>query len=121
MKKRIEINKRDLVVLIVIACIIVFIDFKYIVRAEIGEMSFANQMQKIATKNEDTVFSVDKIVFYSSANAIDNSEGETLQDLNICQFTDIAIYLDNQNSSTDLTGENTIKELYENRINITKR
>jgi hypothetical protein len=57
-------------------------------------------------------------VFYSSANAIDNSEGETLQDLNICQFTDIAIYLDNQNSSTDLTGENTIKELYVNNMKI---
>lgn len=116
--KKVKLNKRDIVVLIVVACIVVFVVGRYVVYKNIEAYKFATQMEKVAIKNEDAIFTVDKIVLYSSASAIDNSEGQTMQDLNVCQYTDIAIYIDNKSYINDLTEENTVKELYIDNINI---
>ena len=42
-----------------------------------------------------------------------------MEDLNICQYTDIAIYIDNTSSISDLTTQNTVKELWIDNIKIT--
>lgn len=136
--KKIKLNKRDIVALFILACIIVAA-FVYAVNKSLQEYKFAVQMEKLQAKNETPIFSLDKIVLYSSANAIDNSEGQTMQDLNVCQFTDMAIYIDNlvdinslikesaaMNVSTVNTDdeasrkikEHTIKELYIDNIKI---
>ena len=92
--KKIKLNKRDIIALFILACIVVGA-FIYVLNKSIQENKFGTQMERLFSKNENPVFCLDKIVLYSGANAIDNSEGKTLQDLNICQFTDIAIYIDN--------------------------
>ena len=136
--KKIKLNKRDILALCILACLIVAA-FVYAVNKSLQEYKFANQMENLYTKNEKPVFTLDKIVTYSSANAIDNSEGKTLQDLDVCQFTDIAIYIDNManikelvkeanamNASTINTDdeaskqikEHSIKELYIDKIKI---
>lgn len=136
--KKVKLNKRDIVALFILACIVVFA-FIYVLNKSIQENKFAIQMEKLFSKNENPVFCLDKIVLYSGANAIDNSEGKTLQDLNVCQFTDMAIYIDNMvdikalikesdamNVSTVTTDdeaskkikEHTIKELYIDNIKI---
>lgn len=116
--KKIKVNKRDIIVLIVIACIIIFVCGKYIIYENMQAYKFANKMETISIENANPIFRIDKIVLYSSASAVDNSEGETLQDLNICQYTDIAIYIDNTSAIEDLTDENTVKELYIDNIQI---
>ena len=58
-------------------------------------------------------------MLYSGANAIDKSENETLKDLSICQYTDIALTIDNTSYISDLTTTNTVKELYIDNIEIT--
>ena len=40
------------------------------------------------------------------------SEDHSLKNMSICQFTDLSIYLDNSSSNTELSSENTVKELY---------
>lgn len=136
--KKIKLNKRDVVALIIIACIVVFA-FLYVLYRQIQYYSYATQMENLYTKNENPIFCIDKIVMFSSANAVDNSEGQTMQDLNICQFTDMAIYIDNlvdikelvkesdaMGVSTEVTDdeasrkikEHTIKELYIDNIKI---
>ena len=136
--KKIKLNKRDIVALIIIA-IVVICSFIYVSYRQVQYYMFAKEMENLYTKNENPVFSIDKIVMYSSANAIDNSEGQTLQDLNVCQFTDMAIYIDNMvdlkalvkesdamGVSTEETNdeasrkikEHTIKELYIDGIKI---
>lgn len=136
--KKVKLNKRDIVALFILACIVVGA-FIYVLNKSIQENKFAIQMEKLYVKNENPIFSLDKIVLYSSANAIDNSEGKTLQDLNVYQFTDMAIYIDNlvdinglikesdaMNVSTVTTDdeaskkikEHTIKELYIDNIKI---
>ncbi len=41
--------------------------------------------------------------------------------MSINQYTDISIYLDNTNTSSELTDENTIKQLYIDDIVATSR
>lgn len=68
------------------------------------------------------VFSIDKIILYSSASATNNETTyqKAYWDLNIYQYTDIAIYINNKNASSELSPENTIKTLYIDNINYTK-
>ena len=73
-------------------------------------------MVEISDENEQTVFSIQKIMLYSSANAVDNSENQSLNNMSISQFSDISLYIDNSKISSDLTDENTIKELYIDNI-----
>lgn len=136
--KKVKLNKRDLLALIILVGIIVFV-IAFLLNKSIQEYKFAIQMENLYEKNEKPIFTLDKIVMYSSANAIDNSEGQTLQDLNVCQFTDLAIYIDNMvdiqslikesdamNVSTVTTDdeasrkikEHSIKELYIDNIKI---
>ena len=136
--KKIEINKRDLLVLLIIAALVVG-GCLYLFIKSYNEYKFSNQMESLYIKNKDKIFAIDKIVMYSSANAEDYSEGKIMQDLNICQYTDIAVYIDNMvdikelakeaaamNASTVNTNdeasmkikEHTIKELYIDNIQI---
>lgn len=64
------------------------------------------------------MFKINKILMYSSAGVIDNSTGEVLQDLDISQYTDISIEIDNKQKVQELTDENTVKELYIDNIKI---
>ena len=136
--RKIKLNKRDVVALIIIAAIVISA-FSYVLYKKIQTDNFAKEMEKLFNKNQNAVFGVDKIVTFSSANAIDNSEGQKMQDLNVCQFTDIAIYLDNMVNMGELVKEanamgvstvetndeaatkvkeHTVKELYIDNIKI---
>lgn len=116
--KKIKVNKRDVVVLIIIACVVVFLLGRYVIYQNVEGYKFGAEMERVSIRNENPIFRIDKIVLYSSASAIDNSEGKTMQDLDVCQFTDIAIYIDNTSYIEDLTDENTVKELYIDNIKI---
>lgn len=136
--KKIKLNKGASIALTIVACVVISA-FGYMVYQRIQTIDFATQMEKLFSKNQDAIFSIDKIVTYSSANAIDDSEGKTMQDLNICQYTDIAIYIDSMANIKELVKESaamgvsmvetndeaatkvkehTIKELYIDNIKI---
>ena len=51
-------------------------------------------MVEISEENENSVFNIQKILVYSSATAVDNSEDQSLKDVSISQFSDISIYID---------------------------
>lgn len=119
MKKiRIKHHKIVLTILILLLCVLSFLYYDLIFKTSYAKNAFSNQMVKIAEQNENPIFKIQKIILYSSANAIDKSENESLQDLSILQYSDIAIYLDNTSTIYDLTNENTVKELYIDNISI---
>ena len=89
-----------------------------IFRTSYAKDEFSSQVEKIAEQNENPIFKIQKILIYSSANAIDKSENESLQDLSILQYSDIAITIDNTSTVYDLTNENTVKDLYIDNISI---
>ena len=119
MKKiKIKHHKTVMTILILILCLLAFLYYDLIFRTTYAKDEFSTQMEKIAEQTENPVFKIQRIIVYSSANAIDTSENESLQDLSILQYSDIAIYLDNTSTVYDLTNENTVKELYIDNISI---
>ena len=103
-------------ILILISIMLVFI-ITSIIYKNILKSQYLKHMIDIATENENAIFKVEKILLYSSAG-IDNNQNEDLENLNICQYTDIAIYIDNKNYIKETNEKNTISELYIDNINI---
>lgn len=113
-------NERLVFTILIITLFMVFLLYYNLVFSVVfARNSFANEMIELSDENENSIFTIQKIILYSSANAIDNSEDQSLKDMSINQFTDISIYVDNTNISSELTNENTIKELYIDNIVVT--
>ena len=112
-------SKIILIILILILVVLAYFYYTLIIHESFAKEDFTNQVVKMAEQNENPIFKVHKILLYSSANAIDKSENESLKDLSICQYSDIAIYIDNTSTIYDITPENTVKKLYIDNIKIT--
>lgn len=108
-------------ILIILAIILLILYYNFIFADVFARNNFANQMVEIAEENESPIFSIQRILLYNSANAVDNSEDQSLSNMSISQFTDISIYIDNSQTVADLTDENTVKELYIDNISITSK
>jgi hypothetical protein len=113
---RIKNVKLAFVILIILAFITFILYYVFILSSSSAKNRFANQMIEIADENENSVFNIQKILLYSSATAIDQSKDQSLKDMSISQYTDLSIYIDNTSYITDLTNENTVKELYIDNI-----
>lgn len=117
MKKLKLKNERLAFTILILALFVVFLLYYNLVFSVVfARNSFANEMIEISDQNESAIFTIQKILLYSSANAIDNSEDQSLRDMSINQYTDISIYIDNISTISELTDENTIKELYIDNI-----
>lgn len=120
-KFKIKNVKLAFALLIILAIIVLLLFYHFVLANVFSRNSFANQMIEISDENETSVFNIQKVLLYSDANAIDNSEDHSLKNMSICQFTDLSIYLDNSSSNTELSSENTVKELYIDNINISSK
>ena len=108
-------NKKVIVLLsIMIVLIIIYLN---ILHAQIEKDRYVSKLEQIVAKNENPTFQISQIYLCSSANAIDSTESQTLQNLDLYQYTDIAIYINN-NDENGLTNQNTIKKLYIDNIEI---
>lgn len=116
MKKR-KINPVSTLIIVIVLCLISVLGYKYIFEVETQKKIYAEESVKFIENNENPVFRIGQIILYSSANAVDNSDGQ-LKSLDISQFTDMAIYIDNKSQSEEITAENTINEMYINNIKI---
>ena len=116
-KKRIlskEINQKvlkliALIVVVLLICLVIYFSF---IQNIFIKKNLENDSMNFAKLNENIPFSLHKIILFSSATAENSSINQSLS-LNISQFCDIGIYLNNTDK------ENTfIKSLYINDINI---
>lgn len=116
-----EFMKQRKVISIVVVILLVVITTAFygnrIVNA-VNKNEFAKEMEDIVEKNKNHIFGIKKVVIYSNADAVDNSQEQNLQDVNISQYTDIAIYINNKVTIQELTQENTISKLSIDNINI---
>ena len=101
----------------VILFIVVFIGYFKIIEKRVKADAFVSELESIASKNMESIFAIDKIYLCSSATAIDSSEKKNLGEMDIYQYTDIAIYIKNSTDG-ELTNKNTIKKLYIDNIKI---
>lgn len=118
--KKIHMRK-DIIILLILVILIIamipiyFVNITLVVRNNI----FAKETINTYSNYSAPVFTIENIIFYSNAFVTDNSKDQNLQDIDIGQYTDIAIYINNHNSSEELTDENTVKQLYIDNIKIT--
>ena len=89
-------NKLKVVIILCILLITCSIGYRIIISRKVATKEFENELVKLAEKNEIPVFYLQKIILYSSAGIVDNSESKNLSNIDISQYTDIAIYLKNQ-------------------------
>ena len=119
MKLSVHKVKIIIVILLIVLCILSVLYYNFVLYSQFKIEEFANDYISISEKNENPIFKIHKIMLYSSANAIDSTDTQALKGINISQYTDIAIYIDNTSYIYDITNENTIKELYIDNIKIT--
>lgn len=117
-----------LLLLLFISIIVIFILSFYLITNWIGKRNFEKEAKKIASINENPLISIEKIYCYSSATATNNAENKAMWDLNISQYTDIAlfpnIHVNNVTSgeneiTIERTPKNTISQIYIDQIQFT--
>ena len=119
MKRNLTRTQKTIIsVIIVIAFICLLIYYGSMLYHKLAEERFVNQSIQISDANQNPVFKIDKILLYNSANAIDNTEEKSLKDIDISQFTDIAIYIDNTSYIKELSQENTVKAVRVDKIEL---
>ena len=119
MKRRFSKKQKTIFsVIVVIVFIVLLAYYGLLIYRVFAKEAFVNQAIQISDQNQDPVFKIDQVRIYSSANAIDNTEEKSLKDLDISQYTDIAVYINNTSYIQDYTPENTIKSVRIDNINI---
>ena len=66
--------KLAFVILIILAFIVLLLYYHFILTPSFAKSNFTNQMVEISDENENSIFNIQKILLYSSANAISNSK-----------------------------------------------
>ena len=116
-KSIIKNEKAIIIILIILLCLSLYA-YYYILNKNTLRENFVKELIKIDKENENSIFTIDKIMLYSSADAIDNTKEQNLQNLSVCQYTDIAVYINNNNYIKEVTAKNTVNELYIDNINM---
>ena len=97
-------NKKVLTIIIVLILMsIILYTYYKIIYMHRNNNIFAQESEKYSQEANNPVFKIDKVLMYSDANIEDLSEDKNLSQINISQFTDFAIYIDNKVKSSDIT------------------
>ena len=120
MKIRIKNEKKAIIIAFIFLFTVIYGYWYFIISPMLQTWQFANQASNFVSANEEPIFKIKEIILYSSAYAVDKSKGEVLKDLDLHQFTDISISIDNKSYISDLSNKNTVSELYIDNIKITK-
>ncbi len=108
-------KKIILLIIIVILFIIVFFLAYLLFNKYYLKQNFENTILSFANKNENTVFKINKITLFSSAdskNKIISSSNYTIE--NLYQYTDIALFIKSPYEENNM--ENTYKKVYIDNI-----
>lgn len=87
--------------LILCSLIIIIALSLFVIPNWLGRNRFTDELSNFA--NKSSVFSLSKIYCYSSASGINNTEGKAMWDVNVSQYTDVALGLSINNVNNDLT------------------
>lgn len=116
---KIPVKHTKLIVFILILLLILCsLAYSYIFYIVFSRNEFVDNSLETANINNSSIFKVNKILLYSSGNAIDKTKDRSLQNMDVCQYTDIAIYIDNTSYISELTTQNTVKDLWIDNIQV---
>ena len=115
---KIGIKKFILTIITFILIVIVFFLIYLLFNQYILKKNLENEIIPFANKNENTIFEINKVIFFSSGDAKNKTSSVnhfTVQ--NLYQYTDIALFISSPN--IDKTSENTLKNLKIENIQFT--
>ncbi len=116
--KQIRIISR--IAILVLIVLVAFFVYTKILKVNL-EKSIESKPATLSLTTDSNIFGLDSIIVYSSANALNNSDMQLdYWDLNLYQFNDIAIKIDNHVSIEDYTQKNTVKQIYIDNISYPK-
>ena len=98
------------IIVIILIGIVIFLAF-LVFQKHILKKQFENDILNFANKNQSTIFTIDSITLFSSADAAyktNTANNFTIQ--NLYQYTDIALFINN--TSNENTLENTFKKVH---------
>ena len=98
------------IITIILICVVIFLAF-LIFQKYVLKKNFEDDILSFADKNQSTIFVVDSITLFSSADVsykTNTANNFTIQ--NLYQYTDIALFI--KNTSDKDTLENTLKKVY---------
>lgn len=112
--------KKVLYIIIILLLIIIFVIlFKNFYDRLLHKKTFENSIISFAEKNQETIFSINKVIFFSSSDSKNKSSSKTNFTIeNLYAYTDMALFIDN--NSDENTLENTIKSLKIKNIKFSK-
>ena len=110
-KKKIVLTIITFILLIIVFILASMLFHKYVIKT-----SFEEESLSFAQKNDKTVFSVNKVVFFSNCDAKNKTSSITNFTIeNLYQYTDMAIFINND-STEEKNLENTLKKVSINNI-----
>ena len=107
------IKKIIFIILIAILTIILIYLYNKVYNKLIQKKNFENEISSFAEKNENTIFSIKQIVFFSSCDSKNKTSSQTNFTIeNLYAYTDIAIFINNniQNDESTTKIENSTEE-----------
>lgn len=108
-------KKLILTIITIVLFIVVFFLAYLLFNKFVLKRNFENNVLPFANKNEDIVFKIDKIVFFSNCDAKNKTASSTNFTIeNLYQYTDIALFITNDSNEKDL--KNTFQKVYINNI-----
>lgn len=121
MKIRVKNEKKAILIAFVLLFSVMYGYWYFIFSPIMQSWRFADEAVAFVSDNSEPIFRIKEIILYSSGYGVDNSKGKILKDVDIHQFTDISILIDNKSYISDLSNKNTVSELYIDNIRINKK
>ena len=119
--KKINSNRRKIFGIIISVIILIILLYTYIkiINKYRNDRLFALEAEKYGEEVNNPVFKIDKVMIYSGVDVKDFSEKQNLSRVDVNQFTDFAVYINNLAKSDELSEENTVNRVYIDNIGIT--
>ena len=117
MKKKEHFDKKKIILTIItliLFLIVIFLGY-LVLNKYVLKNNFENSILPFANKNENTIFTIDKIVLFSGADSKTKniaSSNYTIE--NLYQYTDIALFVSSNTTEKNL--ENTFKRVWIDNI-----
>ena len=107
-----------LIILLILSLILLLFLSTVIIKNVQINKSFSDNYEEFANKNDKQIFSINKITYFSNCNAnISTNSNSSFTISNLYQYTDIAIFINNNSENNDFTAESTLKTVTLNNIN----
>ena len=113
--KNLNIKSLKFIYTLIFLLFLLILAYFYFFNNVLIKHNFEKEYTAISNLNEETIFSLDKIILFSSASVDTKELNNSVWNLDLSQYTDICIYINNITNKNN-PSKNIIKELYVDNI-----